>query len=336
MFSLPNNWGTGGAKKRTRRRLSPQRVEEIWSRFDPAGDIAVRRFAGPQAYVGQLDRPLRVAHVTDLHVGLVTPMPIQVKAAELVNAEEPDLIVITGDFVCHTQSWLDELRDTIALYKGPVFCVLGNHDYWSGAQDVRRALVRGGAELLDNANTVVAIGSQRIQVLGLDDAYTGHADRRKATKGLRSDLPIVGLSHIAEEADALWHARVPLVLSGHTHGGQVTVARLNELAIGKLSGHKYIHGLYGTRNGAPRSGAVYVGAGIGAAVMPLRWGDRGRREVTIFELGVDPEGDNGIEEHHQTQRPLRGRRPSSKLKAKRAEKVVKRAARRARMTDPLG
>jgi len=321
-------------KRRRRPRLNPQRVEQFWKRIDPAGDVTVRRFAGPSAYVEQFDEPLRVAHVTDLHVGLVTPMDIQAKAAALVNEEKPDVILITGDFVCHTQSWLSELKDVIELYDAPVFAVLGNHDYWSGAQGVRKALLKAGAEVLDNAHTVVELGHQRFQVVGLDDAYTGHADRRQATRGLRNDLPVVGMSHIAEEADALWYARVPLVLSGHTHGGQVTVARLNELAIGKLSGHKYIHGLYGTRNGAARSGAVYVGAGIGAAVMPLRWGERGKREVTFFELGVDPDADHGIDEHHESQEPHPGRKPSEKTKARRRARVIRKNARRERKTRP--
>ncbi|MCA9513458.1 MAG: phosphatase, partial [Myxococcales bacterium] len=116
--------------------------------------------------------------------------------------------------------------------------------------------------------------------------------------GMRKDLPTLGLSHIAEEADALWDSGVPLVLSGHTHAGQLTVARLNEWTIGRLAKHRYIHGLYGSRTGEEQPGAVYVGAGIGAAVMPLRMGDRGSREVTMFELGVLP-GD--LAEHHPEQ-----------------------------------
>lgn len=321
----------GAPRPDRKRRLNPQRVEELWSRLDPAGTIHLRHFAGSSVYAEQLDTPIRVAHVTDLHVGLVTPMAIQMKAAALVNAQKPDLVVITGDFVCHTQAWLDELRDTIKAYDAPVFATLGNHDYWSGADGVRRALRAGGAEVLDNVHTIVEVGHQRIQLVGLDDAYTGHADRRAATRGLRADLPMLGLSHIAEEADALWYSKIPLVLSGHTHAGQVTVARLNELAIGKLSGHKYVHGLYGTREGqSARAGAVYVGAGIGASVMPLRWGDRGKREVTIFELGVDPSSDHGIDEHHGPQPALAGRKPSKVLRARRAEKVRKKAERRGR------
>jgi hypothetical protein len=188
-------------------------------------------------------------------------------------------------------------------------------------------------------------------------------------------LPTLGLSHIAEEADGLWARQVPLVLAGHTHGGQVTLARLHELALGVIAGHKYVHGLYGTRGkagahplpsapsgttavmthasgghankpatrergtktpapGVPihvgharPAGAVYVGAGIGAAIVPLRLGERGKRELTIFELGQEP---GTFEEHHPEQAALPGRKPTLAKTARRAAAVARKKQRRDR------
>jgi len=266
-------------------------------------------------------------------------MAVQHEAVRLTNEAKPDLVVITGDFVCHSQLYLDALTEVVSGFDAPVVCSLGNHDYWSGAGEVRRALHRAGALVLDNAHSVLELGHQRLQVLGLDDAYTGHADRERALRGLRKDLPVIALSHIGEEADGLWAGGVPLVLSGHTHAGQVTLARLHELAVGRIAGHRYVHGLYGTRALPPddsRStrGALYVGAGIGAAVLPLRLGERGRREIALFELGVTP---GSFDEHHGEQPPLVGRTPKeSKLYARAAavvkkhQKREKRHARRAR------
>lgn len=288
--------------------------------------FSVRRFAGPYDHADQLSH-LRLVHLTDLHVGRVTPMDVQYAAAEIANLQEPDLVVLTGDFVCHSQLYLDALEDVISRIQAPVVAVLGNHDYWSGAKEVRRALSKGGAELLSNEHTVVTIRNQRLQLVGLDDAYTGHASVADAVRGLRPDLPALGLSHIAEEADALWAHGVPLVLSGHTHAGQVTLARLHELAIGRLAGHKYVHGLYGSRDpqGGDAQGAVYVGAGVGAAVMPLRLGDRGRREVTVFELGHEP---GAFAEDHDEQEAKPGRKPSKRKQYKRHAAVVKKQIRR--------
>ena len=215
--------------------------------------IALRRFAGPAAYRSQLSH-LRIAHLTDLHVGRITPFEVQRTAVEMTNAEKPDLVLLSGDFVCHSQLYLDQLTEVIRLFQAPVIAVLGNHDYWSGADEVGKALERGGAEVLRNRNTTITLGSERLQVVGLDDAYTGHARRDEAVKGLRKDLPSIGLSHIAEEADGLWRHGIPLVLSGHTHGGQVTLARLHELAVGIVAGHQYVHGLYGSRDHAGPEG----------------------------------------------------------------------------------
>ncbi|TNF29661.1 MAG: phosphatase [Deltaproteobacteria bacterium] len=283
------------SEHRARRRANKELKAATRERFR----IRLRRFAGHELHAEQLTQPIRVAHITDQHVGLVTPHKVQVEAVDIVNREKPDVVVLTGDFVCHSHAWLDELTALMRRFEAPVYGVLGNHDHWAGAKQVRRALRKGGVELLNNANTTITIQRQTLQLVGLDDAYTGHADRDKAIKGLNAKLPTLGLSHIAEEADGLWNAGVPLVLSGHTHAGQLTVARLNEWTIGRLAKHRFIHGLYGARaSDGIHSGAVYVGAGIGAAVMPFRLGDRGNREVTLFELGARP-GD--LSEHHDEQ-----------------------------------
>ena len=283
--------------------------------------LTIRRFAGAAAH-HELSH-LRVAHLTDLHVGTVTPMRVQYAAAELTNRARPDLIALTGDFVCHSQRHLDELEDAVSRFEAPVVCVLGNHDHWSGADEVRRALRRAGAEVLDNVNTTITLrGNQALQLVGVDDAYTGHHDWRKATKGLRKDVPTLGLSHIAEVADKLWSRGVPLVLSGHTHAGQVTFARLNELTVGKIAGHKYVHGLYGDRG---RDAAVYVGAGVGASILPLRLGQRGKREVAFFELGHDA---GAFFEDHQEQLALPGRPPSVRKQQRRMVKAMQKSWRR--------
>lgn len=296
-----------------------------WWRREPSESIRVRHYAGPRVYTEQLQH-LRVAHLTDLHVGRVTPRKVHDAAVALTNAAKPDLVVITGDFVCHSQHYLDTLEEIVRGFEAPVVGVLGNHDHWSGGAEVKAALERGGVAVLSNANTTLTLRHQKLQIVGLDDAYTGHHDRAKALKGLDPKIATLGLSHIAEEADRLWPFGVPLVLSGHTHAGQITVARLHELSIGKLAGHKYVHGMYGDRTGQrPGTGAVYVGAGLGAAVMPLRFGERGKREVTLFELGVEP---GTLLEPLPEQAPLLGRAPTEALTAKRNLAVYQKRARR--------
>jgi predicted MPP superfamily phosphohydrolase len=287
------------------------------------GKIQLRRFAGPAAYAEAM-APIRVAHLTDLHVGRVTPMHIHEEAVRITNASKPDVVVITGDFVCHSQKFLDELHAVVSAIEAPCICVLGNHDHWSGADEVEATLTRARALVLRNQHTIIHVRHQRMQIVGLDDAYTTHADRDRAVKGMRRDVPTLALSHIAEEADALWEHGIPLVLSGHTHAGQFTIARMHELALGHLVGHKYVHGLYGSRR---HDRAVYVGAGLGAAVMPVRIGARARREITIFELGAAP---GTFAEDHEEQDALPGREPTARQMLKRFAQVQKKRLKRER------
>jgi len=252
--------------------------------------IRLRKFLGHYSHKQYLSTPITIAHLTDQHVGRVTPLKVQLEAIDLALEQDPDIVVLTGDFVCHSELYLHDLTELVKKIDRPAFAVLGNHDHWTNAGAVKRALIQGGVEILENAHTIVRIGNNELQLVGVDDAYTRHADIKKATKGLKTNLATIGLSHIAEEADHFWQNGVPLVLSGHTHGGQITVAGLHELILKKVIGHRYVHGLYGHLDYQKPFGAVYVSAGIGAAVMPLRMGEKGKREVAIFKLGASDNG----------------------------------------------
>jgi 2',3'-cyclic-nucleotide 2'-phosphodiesterase (5'-nucleotidase family) len=107
--------------------------------------IQLRRFAGPLAYRNTIWAHLRIAHLTDLHVGRITPFAVQRAAVEMTNAEKPDLVVLTGDFVCHSQLYLDQLIEVVSRFRAPTVAVLGNHDYWSGADEVERRASQRGA-----------------------------------------------------------------------------------------------------------------------------------------------------------------------------------------------
>jgi choline dehydrogenase-like flavoprotein len=88
-----------------------------------------------------------------------------------------------------------------------------------------------------------------------------------------------------------------------------------------------VHGLYGSRGVDDPQGAVYVGAGVGAAVVPLRLGERAKREVAFFELGEQP---GAFDEHHREQPAHPGRKPSHKTKERRAQAVLRKAQKRQR------
>lgn len=77
--------------------------------------------------------------------------------------------------------------------------MLGHHDHGSGGPEVTHALERAGAPVLSNAFTTLTVRGQKLQIVGLDDAYTGHADRDRATRGLDPRVPSIGLSHNGDE-----------------------------------------------------------------------------------------------------------------------------------------
>lgn len=219
-----------------------------------------------------LQRPLRVAHLTDLHFGQVTPQKLQDHAVDAVNEEAPDLTVLTGDFVCRGARHLDALSSTLARIEGPRFAVLGNHDHWCGAEAVRRSLRRAGIEVLDNAWTQL----EELSIAGIDDSTTKHHDPLKATRGLRG--PVLGLSHNPAGAPSLWDEGVQTVLSGHTHGGQLHWKGLTPRVYAAL-GTEFLSGVY---ERGPST--VYVNPGVGSSVLPWRVGRPARRTVAILEL----------------------------------------------------
>lgn len=275
-----------------------------WSgHFRPkAKHLAVRRFAGTRSFYDRGFGSLRIAHLTDQHVGKVTPAELQKAAIQAANDSNPDLVLLTGDYVAHSLEYLDDLRQYLLAIQAPAYAVLGNHDHWNDAAVVTENLRQAGIEVLNNGWTEIEVGGERLQLVGIDDPYTGHDDIEAATRGLDVKLPTIALSHVGESADELWARGANLVLSGHTHSGQFSVGKFHRFALGTLGKHRYIHGLYGSRDESVKPGALYVSAGIGSSRISARFGERALPEVAIFDLHLAP---GEFDEHHAEQDPHR-------------------------------
>ena len=214
---------------------------------------------------------LKIAHLSDIHVGNTIFEEDIAKIVEETNALAPDLIVITGDMADgmpeHIGSWLNPMRNFNAKY-GTWF-VTGNHDHmWNAAGwcDVIRNL---GIHVLDNAHDIIDIAGTKIAIAGAIDA---RGDRRKrkwqsdpeaALANIDPSLFKLMLVHQPSSVDRSLKAGADLVLLGHTHGGQCWP--LNYL-INYL--HKYSRGLYYVENDK----AVFVSCGTGYWGPPLRLG----------------------------------------------------------------
>ena len=264
--------------------------------------LKVRHFGGPRGFRDSQLEHLRIAHLTDQHVGRVTPDELQWAAIEATNDARPSLVLLTGDYVAHSLKPLDKLEAYLESLDAPAIAVLGNHDYWTGADEVTLALERAGVLVLKNQWTKVTVQGETVQIVGLDDPHTDHDDVDAATQGLDPTIPTIALSHVGESADELWARGANLVLSGHTHSGQIAVGQLMEFFLSRVNKHRYVHGLYGCREEDGYPGALYVSAGIGSSRFSPRVGERAQPEVAIFDMHEHPDA---MDEHHKERVPLR-------------------------------
>jgi hypothetical protein len=200
---------------------------------------------------------LRIAQLSDIHVGPRTPEALIRAAIETARRFDPDLVFLTGDYVSHDRAEVGRARDILGGLEGPTFAVLGNHDHWLDARGTAAALRAHGYEVLQNAWTRIAVRGEPLAVVGVDDLLTRNADVGRAFRGLDVPAPLV-LAHGPRTADELRHLRMPLAcFSGHTHGGQIALPILTRFAF-RLRDEPYLRGLYSLGDVK-----LYVNRGIG-------------------------------------------------------------------------
>ena len=238
--------------------------------YEPRIAVAVSRV---ELRFEALEDKVRIAQLSDVHFG--NPSPVW-SAVEVVQGVKPDLIAVTGDIFTDG----DELENGVKLLEelsetADVFLVHGNWDYWSGADldRLEREAGRLGVRVLRNSGLQFR---GDIWIAGVDDPYTRRDRLNRALMG-SSGVKIL-LAHspqIIGEAEG----KVELVISGHTHGGQVAIPGLGPLYVPLPKKYRrYVAGLYEV-NGT----YLYVNRGIGNSFLPVRFACP--PEVTVFELG---------------------------------------------------
>lgn len=220
-------------------------------------------------------RPLRLVQITDPHLGPFMSVARLRRICERAVARDPDLILLTGDFL--TMESQDDVRHLetalapLAAAKGRVFACLGNHDH-EAPEIVRTALARNGVRLLVDEATEVDTPIGRVQIVGLDFHFRERADRIPAVFAKVARAPGVLRLVLLHDPGAFRHVPVgdgDLVLSGHTHGGQVGLLTLGRAwTFLRLFGTSMPdHGLWA--RGRDR---LYVHRGTGHYGFPLRLG----------------------------------------------------------------
>ncbi len=207
----------------------------------------------------------RVAQLSDLHIGSYDGVATGERWVRLTAAARPDLVVVTGDLVTSGTAFNDAAAEVVGRLGAPdgVFVVLGNHDQWD-AEGLAAAIARRGPVVLANEWRSVRRAGAELVVAGIDDRFTAKADLDRTLAGRSLDAPTLLLSHYPDFFEEAARRGVALVLSGHTHGGQIGFG--DRLNLATLSRQR--------PRGLVRSGpsALYVNAGLGTTGPPLRLG----------------------------------------------------------------
>ena len=237
---------------------------------------------------------VRIVHLTDVHCGRITPAAHVRAAVALANRMRADVIAMTGDYVNWRRDEIALLRDQLAgLDGGRVVCTLGNHDYYASGDKVAEALSANGYDVLRNRHLTIDVAGGPLHLVGIDDPVTRKDDIDAAFDGLPAGGTRVVLCHCPEAAPELVARGAHLVLSGHTHGGQINVRGITERLF-RSTGRRFFHaGMY------PVSRAwLYVSAGVGFSGVRVRAGRGTRAEVALLTLRVSA----GPAEHRSPQR----------------------------------
>jgi predicted MPP superfamily phosphohydrolase len=240
---------------------------------------------GSKAYeVRQLTLPfgraLRVAQLTDIHAGVYMTRAEIRRYADQVIALEPDLFVLTGDYISNSMKFLPDCVEEMARVRARygTFATMGNHERWFGRQsDILAMFRQHRITFLLNAHRIIQTEQGPLAVAGIDDLHSGHPDLASALQGLDSTIPKILLSHRPEIFPLAASHGVPLTLSGHYHGGQIKfgLPGLNLSLVHLLT--PYPEGLYRIKDSH-----LYVSRGIGTTFTPIRL--NARPEVTLLRL----------------------------------------------------
>jgi predicted MPP superfamily phosphohydrolase len=211
----------------------------------------------------------RIAQLSDLHIGTMTPRHVAERWVRRANQEAPDLAVVTGDMVTSGTAFHEDIAAVIGELraKDGVFVCMGNHDYFGDGEPLISLLRARGVRVLRNEGTVLARGDAAFYLAGIDDTWTRRDDMAAALRARPRGMPAVLLAHDPDRFPQAAEHGVELTLSGHTHGGQIAFPFLDRWISASHIAHRYNVGTY--RKG---DAWLYVHPGLGTTGPPMRLG----------------------------------------------------------------
>ena len=221
----------------------------------------------------------RITQLTDIHHSRILGIGDIRRMISIAQRTKPDMFVLTGDYTTTYRRFIEPCAEALSQLNAPegVWAVLGNHDHYTDPELTTRALRRHRIEVMDNFHTTVQRGPDAIQLSGIDDRTWNAVDWTRAFSGLKPETPTILLSHQPSVLDLPQTQNVSLILSGHTHGGQLRLPFLGAPARFATRDLKYDRGLF--RKGETQ---LYVSSGTGVIGLPLRLGVR--PEIAVLRL----------------------------------------------------
>jgi predicted MPP superfamily phosphohydrolase len=246
---------------------------------------------------------LRIAQLSDIHIGDYMPPAEIARAVQMANALRPDLAVVTGDFISGEGDPLDVCIRELSQLRAPlgVWGCNGNHEIYADAEaDAERLFRENGMRLLRAQNAVIEHNGAAFNLLGVDyqrdhmvpGGSTGPM-LREIESLVRRDMPNILLSHNPNSFHRAAELGVELSLAGHTHGGQVKVEIVDHSITPARLITPFVAGLYhlpmtnghasdtAASNGSSKA-ALYVNRGLGTLAFPVRIGVP--PEITLLTL----------------------------------------------------
>lgn len=236
----------------------------------------------PDSFAG-----FRIAQLSDIHFEEFTEPFFLEEAVHRINRIRPDLVALTGDFVSNgplpthlSIGWSHHCARILDRLSCPLrYAVLGNHDVLVNAIAITEALVSNHIPVLSNSYVPLERDGSRIWLSGLAEVLFQHPNLSRAVPRRRDAArePVILMMHEPDYADRVVGHQVALILSGHTHGGQVRIPFVRPLYLPEM-GTKYVEGLFHL----PGATQLYVNRGIGTVGVPFRF--RCPPEITVHTL----------------------------------------------------
>ncbi len=225
----------------------------------------------------------RIAQLSDLHIGMFAPKEWGLAWANAANARMPDIAVVTGDLVTSGTEFHPDVADVVGALRARLgtYVSMGNHDYFGEGEPLISLMRARGAHVLRNEGVELERDGARLWLAAIDDTWTRRDDLARALRDRPAGVATLLLAHDPMRFDAAAEAGVELVLSGHTHGGQIAMPFIPRyLGLANFA-HKYRLGFYRRDRST-----LYVHPGLGTTGPPFRLGVA--PEVTVLVLRAGP------------------------------------------------